>query len=128
MVDVLAGYSGENDCMDRDELRAILIGAGHEKVLELHERQLRDNRLWQALPEAAFEDAVDGWKQCYALYLRNRTLHSELKAAERALAQNDSEENLDILLQIRGEMERDDGTEALIEGFGVSSGRPVKGF
>ena len=90
---------------------------------------MRDNRVWQALPAAAFEDAVDGWKQAYALHLRNRTLHSELKAAENALAQDDSEENFDRLLQIRGKkLKAMRGTEALIEGFGVSSGRPVKGF
>ncbi|MCF6322250.1 MAG: DNA primase [Rhizobiaceae bacterium] len=128
IVDVLAGYSGENDCMDREELRSHLITAGHEQTLELYEQQLRDNRVWQALPQAAFEDAVDGWKQAYALHLRNRTLHSELKAAQHALAHDDSEENLERLLQIRGEIESDEGTEALIEGFGVSSGRPSKGF
>ena len=128
IVDSLAAYKGEDDCMNRDELRVLLIGGGHEDFLGLLERQLRENRVWQALPQAAFEDAVDGWKQAFSLYLRNRTLHNELKAAEIALAQEDSEENLDILLQIRGEIERDEGTEALIEGFGVSSGRPSKGF
>ena len=128
MVDALAAYGGENDCIDRDELWAIISEAGHGELLNLYERQLRDNRVWQALPQAAFEDAVDGWKQAYALYLRNRTLHRELKAAERALAHQDSEENLERLLQIRGEIERDEGMQALIEGFGVSSGRPSKGF
>ncbi len=128
IIDVLAGYGGDDDCIDRDELRAKLVDAGQGEIFELCEKRLRDNRIWQALPEAAFEDAVDGWKQAYALHLRNRTLHRELKAAERALATDGSEENLEILLQIRGEIERDDGTEALIEGFGISSGRPSKGF
>lgn len=128
IMDVLAGYNGDNDCMNRDELRSELVGAGHGDIVDAYERRLRDNRVWQALPEAAFEDAVDGWKQAYALHLRNRTLHRELKAAEQSLVQDYSEENLEILLQIRGEIERDDGTEALIEGFGVSSGRPSKGF
>ena len=128
ICDALARYDGDNDHMEREALRAALQEAGHGAVLDLYEQQLRDNRVWQALPQAAFEDAVDGWKQAYALHLRNRTLHSELKAAQSALAQDDSEENLDRLLQIRGEIERDDGTQALIEGFGVSSGRPSKGF
>ncbi|MCP4070173.1 MAG: DNA primase [Hyphomicrobiales bacterium] len=128
IVDALAAYDGNDDCMDRDELRQMIIDAGQGEIFERYERQLRDNRIWQALPQAAFEDAIDGWKQAYALYLRNRTLHRELKTAERALAQDDSEENLERLLQIHGEIERDDGTEALIEGFGVSSGRPSKGF
>ena len=128
IIDALAAYNGENDCMNRDELYERIFNSELGKLFERFERQLRESRVWQALPEAAFEDAIDGWKQAYALYLKNRTLHSELKAAERALAQDDSEENLERLLQIRGEMELDEGTEALIEGFGVSSGRPSKGF
>ena len=128
IIDALAAYDGENDCMNRDELHQIIINGGFGDLFARYERQIRDSRIWQALPQAAFEDAIDGWKQAYALYLKNRTLHSELKTAERALAQDDSEENLERLLQIRGEIELDDGTEALIEGFGVSSGRPSKGF
>jgi len=128
IVNALAAYEGDNECMDRDELRQIIVEGGLGDLFARYERQVRDSRIWQALPEAAFEDAIDGWKQTYALYLKNRTLHSELKTAERALAQDDSEENLERLLQIRGEIELDDGTEALIEGFGVSSGRPSKGF
>ncbi len=128
IIDTLAAYNGDQDSMDRDALRAALIEAGHEGFFEICERQLRDSRVWQALPEAAFEDAIDGWRQAYALHLRNHTLHRELKAAERALALDDAQENLDRLLQISGEIERDEGTEALIDGFGVSSGRPSKGF
>ena len=128
IVDTLAGYDGDGDHMEREVLRDILCSAGHDEVLKLYEQKLRDDHNWYALPEAAFEDAVDGWKQAYALHLRNRTLHSELKAAENAFAQDDSQENLDRLQQIRGEIERDEGTEALIDGYGVSSGRPNKGF
>jgi DNA primase len=52
----------------------------------------------------------------------------ELKAAEGALAADDSEENLARLVEIRNEMAKEAGTEALIEGFGVSSGRPARSF
>lgn len=80
------------------------------------------------LPEAAFEDARDGWRQAFHLHLKNLTLNEELKAAERALADDDSQENLDRMLQLQQELCRADGIEALIDGFGVSSGRPAKGF
>ncbi len=89
---------------------------------------LAENRVWQALPDAAFEDAVDGWRQAHLLHLRSHTLFMELKAAEGALAMDDSEENLARLVEIRNEIEKEAGTEALIEGFGVPSGRPARSF
>ncbi|MEM7215411.1 MAG: hypothetical protein AAF423_07705 [Pseudomonadota bacterium] len=62
------------------------------------------------------------------MHIKNQALNSELKVAERALADDDSQENLDRLLHIQQELSRSDGIEALIDGFGVSSGRPIKGF
>ena len=86
------------------------------------------NNLWQLLPNAGFEDARDGWLQSHILHLKNQTLNRELKVAERALAEDDSQENLERLLQIQQELSRSDGIEALIEGFGASSGRSNRSF
>ena len=97
-------------------------------VLEQMTAQLKSNGIWQMLPQAAFEDARDGWMQAYTLHIRNQTLNRELKTAERALADENSQENLERLLHIQQELARVDGIEALIEGFGVSSGRPSKSF
>lgn len=62
------------------------------------------------------------------MHIKNQALNKELKVAERALADDDSQENLDRLLQIQSELTRVDGIEALIDGFGISSGRAVRGF
>ncbi len=97
-------------------------------VLENVKQHLVVNNLWQLLPNAGFEDARDGWMQSYVLYLKNQTLNKELKVAERALAEDDSQGNLERLLQIQQELSRSDGIEALIDGFGASSGRASKAF
>ncbi len=97
-------------------------------VLENVKQHLVVNNLWQLLPNAGFEDARDGWLQSHILHLKNQTLNKELKVAERALAEDDSQENLERLLQIQQELSRSDGIEALIDGFGASSGRTNRGF
>ncbi|MCU0790036.1 MAG: DNA primase [Nitratireductor sp.] len=128
VVDIAAHWEGEQPWPDAASLRAHLESEGHGETLERMDALLSGNRIWQALPDAAFEDAVDGWRQAHLLHLRSHTLSMELKAAEGALAVEDSEENLARLVEIRNEIEKEAGTEALIEGFGVPSGRPSRNF
>lgn len=123
MVDVFSDYGAQENWPQRETVRQRLDALGLFDIVNQLERQLKASGIWEMLDDAAFEDAVDGWKQAYALHLKNRTLHKELKAAEQALADHNSEDNLNRLLSIRRELERGDGTEALIEGFGLSSGR-----
>ena len=49
-----------------------------------------------------------------------------LKLAEEALGRESSEAAFAHLMEVKRELERVDGTEALIEGFGTLSGRPAK--
>jgi DNA primase len=58
------------------------------------------------------------------LHRKNRTLNKELKEAERALGDEPSEQNFARLRGVQGRLSAIDGTEASIEGFGASSGRP----
>jgi DNA primase len=62
------------------------------------------------------------------LHRRKGTLHKELKDAEAALARDPSEANVARLVDIKKELESSEGTEALIEGFGASSGRVKRVF
>jgi DNA primase len=62
------------------------------------------------------------------LHRKNRTLNKELKEAERALGDEPSEQNLARLQDVQGRLSAVDGTEASIEGFGASSGRPRRGL
>ncbi len=128
VVDMAAHWEGVQPWPDAASLRAYLESGGHGEILARMDSLLAENRVWQALPDAAFEDAVDGWRQAHLLHLRSHTLFMELKAAEGALAMDDSEENLARLVEIRNEIEKEAGTEALIEGFGVPSGRPARSF
>jgi len=128
VVDVLAMEADGGDGIGREVIHAALKADGQGEFFERAEDQLKRNRVWQSLAEAAFEDAADGWKQAYTLHMRSHTLNRELKAAEQALAQDDSAENLERLLQIQAEIARDEGVEALIDGFGLPSGRPSRAF
>lgn len=128
IIDFAAQWEGEQPWPSASALRDHLEAAGHGPVLAQMDQLLTANRIWQALPQAAFEDALDGWRQAHLLHLRSHTLFTELKAAERALASEDSEQNLSRLIELRNEIEKEAGTEALIEGFGLSSGRPSKVF
>ena len=128
VLDVFARLQGEENYPHREQIEAEILKRDLSALVEGLYRQLNANKLWQVLPEAAFEDARDGWQQAYLLHLKNQTLNEELKAAERALADDDSQENLERMLQLQQELCRVDGIEALIDGFGVPSGRPAKGF
>ncbi len=127
-LDCFASWDGEEEMPTREFVEQHFQQNGLSDLFAHLKHLLVTNHLWQMLPEASYEDAKDGWHQAYLLHLKNQTLNSELKAAERALAEEDSQENLDRLLQIQRELTRSDGIEALIDGFGSSSGRPRRDF
>jgi DNA primase len=81
---------------------------------------------WPARPEAAAADVQPWWTHIVALHRRARTLHKELREAERALGDEPSEKNFAWLRDVQGRLAALDGTEATIEGFGASSGRAAR--
>jgi DNA primase len=83
---------------------------------------------WPAREGAAEEDITLWWTHVVSLHRKSRTLHKELKDAEQALGSEPSEENLAWLRDIQARLAALDGAEALIDGFGASSGRPVRTF
>jgi DNA primase len=82
--------------------------------------------VWGARPEAAPDDALTTWKQLVALHRQWHSLIKELRDAEAALGQDPTEANYSWLQDVKARLGLLDGTEALIDGFGVSSGRPVQ--
>ncbi|TJW87427.1 MAG: DNA primase, partial [Mesorhizobium sp.] len=80
-------------------------------------------RQWPALETAGLDDARDAFSQALHLQRSARTLHKELKQAEAALASDPTDENYRHLVEIQAQFRDVQATEALIEGFGVSSGR-----
>ncbi len=107
------------------------------KALELRDLAALASRLsaqvaamgyWPAGPAADDRDAEEGWLQALTLHRRKRTLHKELREAEAALAEEPSDANLARLVDIQNQLANSEGTEALIEGFGASSGRQARVF
>jgi DNA primase len=62
------------------------------------------------------------------LHRQWHSLIKELKDAEQALGQEPTEANHSWLQDVKARLSAIDGTEALIEGFGASSGRSVSSF
>jgi DNA primase len=108
------------------EIRETVSARGFGPLLGRLEAQVEANGIWQVASTAADSDAAEGWLQALTLHARTGTLHRELKAAEAALADEPSDANLARLNDIRTELAKSEGTEALIEGFGASSGRQAR--
>ncbi|ABS66488.1 DNA primase [Xanthobacter versatilis] len=78
---------------------------------------------WPAYPDTAQNDVRLWWHQRTALHRKAHALSRELKEAERSLGEDPSEANFAWLRDVRERLSALDGTEALVEGFGASSGR-----
>jgi len=72
-------------------------------------------------------DVETALRQAIILQRRRRSLHSELKAAERALAQDDSEANLVLLCELQAQITSLDGAEAEVEAIRTQAGPPAPG-
>jgi DNA primase len=109
-----------------DTIRAELGARGLTSVMERIEAAITTSSVWGSRPEAAPEDVLVTWQQLVALHRHWHSLTKELKDAEQALGQDSSEANYLRLSDVKARLERMDGTEALIEGFGSSSGRGAR--
>ena len=89
-------------------------------------RTITTPSVWGARPQAAAADVLLTWKQLIALHRQWHSLTRELKDAETALGQDNTEANYARLRDVKARLGSLEGTEALIEGFGTSSGRPVR--
>ncbi|ESY65622.1 DNA primase [Mesorhizobium sp. B283B1A] len=108
---------------DRQAVVATIERAGCAEIWERAVGLIRRARQWPALETAALDDARDALNQALHLQRSARTLHKELKQAEAALEADPSDENFRHLIEIQAQFRDVQATEALIEGFGVSSGR-----
>jgi len=118
--------SGKAADIDRAELVAELTRRGFGDFLVRNERAITTPSVWGARPEAAAADVLLTWKQLLALHRQWHSLTRELKDAELALGQDNTETNYTRLRDVKARLSTIDGTEALIEGFGDQSGRPAR--
>ncbi len=111
---------------DTQAQRAALAANGLNSVLERVENAITHTSDWPAHAGAAPEDVVQWWTHVVTLHRKQRTLNKELKDAERALGEEPTEANLSWLRDVQQRLAALEGSEALIEGFGLSSGRSAR--
>lgn len=130
----LLTYVAESiDGLSREGLIARLEANDFGPLLKAMDQQIRNARLWTATTDAAPEDAREGYTQALSLHKRSKALRWQRIELEREIAEaieaGDAERS-DILMlalrEIQNEISRMENQEAIIDGFGVMSGR-VKG-
>ncbi len=137
LIDVLAHHfgeepgqpdaeSGQSREAGRARLLVELARRGFADLLARVERSITTPSVWGARPEAGSGDVLQTWKQLLALHRQWHSLTRELKDAELALGQDNSEANYSRLRDVKSRLSTLEGTEALIEGFGDESGRPTR--
>ena len=111
---------------DGEAMIAELGRRGLSEVAARMGKAITTPSVWGAQSEAAPDDVLMTWKQLVALHRQWHSLIKELREAEQALGQETTEANYSWLQDVKARLAVLDGTEALIEGFGASSGRPVR--
>jgi DNA primase len=122
LIDIAAHASA----LDAEALRAELAARNLAEAMERVAQSITTPSVWGARQEAAPDDVLVTWQQLVALHRQWHSLTKELKDAEQALGQDASEANYLRLRDVKARLSRMEGTEALIEGFGASSGRGVR--
>jgi DNA primase len=126
----LAGRAGQN--LSVEGLREQLEENGFTDLLKAMNQQVRNARLWTATEAADPQDALQAYRQTRALHSRNKELRWQKVELEREIAETTGEEpeRADLLLralyEVQNEISRLENQEAIIDGFGVLSGR-IKG-
>ena len=115
------------EAQSRADTLAAVTAHGQDEALAQAEALVRRGRVWTAMPDAALPDAREGFRQALHLHTAARGLHKELKAAELALATDPSETNYRTLLDIQSQLRKARAAEAIVEGFGLASGRSRQG-
>jgi DNA primase len=138
LIDVFAHHFGDEFAHDsgldpehkgvaeRSALAAELSKRDFTDLLGRIGRTITTPSVWGAGPEAAESDVLLTWKQLLALHTQWHSLTRELRDAEAALGADNTEANYARLRDVKSRLSTLEGTEALIEGFGASSGRAAK--
>jgi DNA primase len=122
LIDIFAQLGVPDTATTLAELDRRGLGQAAERI----QKVITTSSVWGAQSGAAPDDVLLTWKQLVALHRQWHSLAKELRDAEQALGQDSSEANYSWLQDIKARQSALDGTEALIEGFGVASGRAVR--
>ncbi|MEN9894994.1 MAG: primase, partial [Pseudomonadota bacterium] len=126
-----ASFAGPN--LNRESLSDYLREHDLEPMLKSLDQQIRNARLWTATSQAALEDARESFRQVLALHNRSKALRRQKIELQREIAEATEagdEDGLEHLLRSLNEVHlealRLENQDAIIEGFGILSGK-VKG-
>ena len=122
----LIDIAAHAEAADAASVRAELAGRGLADAMARIEAAITTQSVWGAGPDAAPDDVLTTWGQLVGLHRQWHSLVKELKDAEWALGQDNSESNYLRLVDVKARLAGVEGTEALIEGFGASSGRSAR--
>ena len=103
-------------------MKARMERAGLTPVAERLTALVRPGDRWMLDPHADPLRLEDALRQAITLHRRARTLHSELRAAERALAEEDNEANLAWLREVQNQLSSVEGAEADMDNAGIPGG------
>ena len=126
LIDIAAHKADHAASLDPQALKAELAARGLTEVMGRIAAAITTSSVWGTGLEAAPDDVLVTWQQLVALHRQWHSLTKELKDAEQALGQDASEANYLRLRDVKSRLSRMEGTEALIEGFGASSGRGAR--
>lgn len=126
LIDIAAHSMDHAAGLEPDILRSELAARGLSDTLERVFAAITTASVWGVRPDAAPDDVLVTWQQLVALHRQWHSLTRELREAELALGQEATEANYLRLRDVKERLASVDGTEALIEGFGASSGRGAR--
>jgi DNA primase len=109
---LLLDTAASGEAIDPAVMRARLERAGLTEAATRLTALVRPGDRWTLDPHADLLRLEDALRQAITLHRRARTLHSELRAAERALAEEDNEANLAWLREVQNQLSSAEGAEA----------------
>src|SRR5262249_57782442 len=113
-----AKQSGESGAeAERAALADELARRGFADLLARIERTITTPSVWGARPQAAASDVLLTWKQLIALHRQWHSLIRELKDAETALGQDNTEANYARLRDVKTRLTSLEATQAIIDDF-----------
>ena len=112
--------------LDPEALQAELAARNLSEPMARIAAAITTSAVWGAAIEAAPDDVLVTWQQLVALQRKRNSLVREVMEAEQAFNQDYTDRNYLRLKDANERLSSLDGTEAMIEGFGASSGRGVR--
>lgn len=116
---LLLDGAASGEAPDPDVMQGRLERAGLVPVAERLTALVRPGDRWMQDRHADSLRLEDALRQAITLHRRARTLHSELRAAERALAEEDNEANLAWLREVQNQLSSVEGAEADLDNGAV---------